>query len=755
MPVLLFQQHRCSHAPQHGARLCGPSIVNGACGQADQEFFVIEKLFTAIAPSVGHYHVLGYFLALMAALLETTLGIGLFLPGSTLLLLLGALAAGSHLDFGGLWLFAVVGAVLGDNLNYWLGQRYGGQWSRNGIWFLTPEFFEKSHRFFDRNGPKSVFLGRFIPSIKEVVPFIAGTVGMRYRTFLLWNVLGAMGWGLQWVGGGYLFGQSFKLAQTWMPRISMMLAATIAVWMLLWLLQRFVASHGREIWWVAVSLGRSIKGALNRNAYVRRWVSRHPDCIHFISRRMDRSHFQGLPLTILFLAFAYVLALFAGIVEDVIASGPIVAADHAAAQLVAAFRSPAAIAPFAWIANLGSPALVIVLLVVACLFLWLFNRRYAAVGLVVSTLGASALLTAGKLAFQRPRPSEAIIVESSFSFPSGHATLAFAFYGFVGYLLIRSAARWNTRVRLFFVTVGFVLLIGASRIVLGVHYLSDVWAGYLIGALWAIAGISVNEWLNAGGRIAWDAPVDPRRKVLALGLAVIAACGAIGYATIHKPVFRVPSPEPTVQTDRPLTDILQAGSLSRTTTFLGAPEQPLAFVIVAPDESALAARLTRSGWLAADKMDTGNMLHLARKGLDYATAPLAPAFWNNQINPLAFERLDRGPQGNVLSTVRIWRTPFRLNQNHVFVGVAREYSGIRWGFMHTVLPDVDAAAERFAKSLEAVEPPLTACQQTLYTPMMGTLLMGGSFFTRGQIWLLDLGTESDIAQLCKKESALQ
>nr|MBP8821648.1 LssY C-terminal domain-containing protein [Brachymonas sp.] len=185
------------------------------------------------------------------------------------------------------------------------------------------------------------------------------------------------------------------------------------------------------------------------------------------------------------------------------------------------------------------------------------------------------------------------------------------------------------------------------------------------------------------------------------------------------------------------------------------PEQPLAFVIVAPDESALAARLTRSGWLAADKMDTGNMLHLARKGLDYATAPLAPAFWNNEINPLAFERLDRGPQGNVLSTVRIWRTPFRLNQNHVFVGVAREYSGIRWGFMHTVLPDVDAAAERFAKSLEAVEPPLTACQQTLYTPMMGTLLMGGSFFTRGQIWLLDLGTESDIAQLCKKESALQ
>lgn len=232
----------------------------------------------------------------------------------------------------------------------------------------------------------------------------------------------------------------------------------------------FIVRRGREVWRVAVSLGRSIGEALGRNPYVRRWVRRHPGSIRFLAERVDRSHFQGLPLTVLALTFAYGLALFAGIVEDVLTSDPVVAVDHASAQLIAAFRAPAVIPPFLWITNLGAPPLVGALLVVACLLLWLVNRRFAVAGLLMSTLGASVFLTLGKLTFQRPRPIEAVTLESSYSFPSGHATLSVAFYGFLGYLLIRSAARWNVRVKLFFATGGFVLLIGLSRIALGVHY---------------------------------------------------------------------------------------------------------------------------------------------------------------------------------------------------------------------------------------------------------------------------------------------
>ncbi len=398
---------------------------------------MIERLFSTILPSIEHLHLLGYWLAFFSALFETALLAGLLLPGSTFLLLLGALSSSGHLDFGDLLWFAVAGAVLGDNFNYWLGRRYGNKWAQDGVLFLKPDHFEQVRRFFDRHGARSVFLGRFIPSVKEVAPFVAGTVGMQYRTFMLWNVLGAIGWGLQWIGGGYLFGQSLKLAEAWMSRAGMALIVMLLVWVLLWLLQRFVVRQGRELMRLVVSLARSIMAALGGNPYVRRLVRRHPGSVRFFADRVDRTHFHGLPLTVLVLAFIYVLALFAGTVEDVVTSAPIVSLDHATAQLVAAFRDPAVISPFVWITSLGEPRVVAALLSVACLLIWLTNRKYAVAGLLASSIGAAVFNTLGKLAFQRPRPTEAVLLESSYSFPSGHATIAVAFYGFLGYLLIR------------------------------------------------------------------------------------------------------------------------------------------------------------------------------------------------------------------------------------------------------------------------------------------------------------------------------
>ncbi|MFB4203448.1 hypothetical protein KBTX_01838 [wastewater metagenome] len=708
----------------------------------------MERLFHAILPSIEHFHMLGYWVAFFAALLETALVAGWFLPGSTLLLLLGGMAAGSYLDFGDLLLFAIAGAVLGDNVNYWLGERYGSQWARDGVWFLTPGHFERAHRFFDRHGARSVFLGRFIPSVKEIAPFVAGTVRMRYRTFLFWNLLGAVGWGLQWVGGGYLFGQSFRVAQTWMSRAGMALLAVLLLWALLWLLQRFIKRKGRDLWWVAVSLTRSVMTALARNAYVRRWVRRHPRSVRLVMNRFDRRHFSGLPLTVPALAFTYVLALFAGIVEDVVTSDPIVAIDHATAQLVAAFRTPSAIPPFVWITDLGQPPVVFALLASTGLVLWLVNRKYAVAGLLMSSLGATAFTTLGKLAFERPRPAGAVLLETSYSFPSGHATIAVACYGFLGYLLIRSAARWKARVNLFFATAGVILLIGLSRIVLGVHYLSDVWAGYLVGALWLIAGVTLTEWLTAGGRIDWRAPTERFRKASAFGVIAIASAGFVTYAATRTPPAPVPAAETVIQVNRPLDEMLRARKLTNTSSVLGTPGQPLSFAIVTPGADKLSALLGRAGWLSADSPDPTNLLRLARQGLDYTTAPLAPALWNDRVNDLAFERPIQNSQGKAVVTVRLWQTAFRVGAEPIFVGVARTYTGVRWGVLHTVSPDVDAATERFVESLKHTAQPLTLCQRSLMALMTGSDVMGDRFFTQGQLWLLDPGGRTNTAALC-------
>ncbi len=135
---------------------------------------MINDLLNHIIPSVEHFRAGGYWLAFFAALLETTAGIGLILPGSTVILLLGALSARGFLDLGDLIWFAVFGAIIGDNVNYYLGRRFGAQWFKNGIWFIKPHHLEKSRHFMDTHGAKSIFLGRFVPSLKEVMPFIAG-----------------------------------------------------------------------------------------------------------------------------------------------------------------------------------------------------------------------------------------------------------------------------------------------------------------------------------------------------------------------------------------------------------------------------------------------------------------------------------------------------------------------------------------------------------------------------------------------------
>ncbi len=171
--------------------------------------------------SANNFHIFSYGLAFLFALLETMVVVGFFVPGSTAILFLGAFSAMGYLDIKLLFLFAVVGAVVGDNFNYFVGRKYGSRYFENGFWILTKSRFLKAKKFFNKHGVKSVFLGRFIPSIKEVVPLIAGTLKMDKKKFFLWNFLGAVGWGAEWLFLGYIFGSSVGLAKKLAFKISL------------------------------------------------------------------------------------------------------------------------------------------------------------------------------------------------------------------------------------------------------------------------------------------------------------------------------------------------------------------------------------------------------------------------------------------------------------------------------------------------------------------------------------------------------
>lgn len=148
---------------------------------------------------------IGIFLIVFA---ETGLLVGFFLPGDSLLIAAGLLAAGGELDLGGVMAAVVLGGILGCVSGYFIGQRFGPAVFRNqNSRFFKPEYVAQSQDFFTRYGAQAVILARFVPIVRTLVPTLAGVSRMPLGIFTLYNVLGALLWGVGLPALAYYFGK--------------------------------------------------------------------------------------------------------------------------------------------------------------------------------------------------------------------------------------------------------------------------------------------------------------------------------------------------------------------------------------------------------------------------------------------------------------------------------------------------------------------------------------------------------------------
>ena len=140
---------------------------------------------------------------------ETGLVVTPFLPGDSLIFAVGAVAANPQSGLN-LWVAAavmVVAAVLGDTVNYSIG-RFAGQFlARRFPRIIRPEYLEKTHRFFETYGGKTVILARFVPIVRTFAPFVAGMGAMDYRRFMSFNVVGGVAWVVLILPAGWFLGQ--------------------------------------------------------------------------------------------------------------------------------------------------------------------------------------------------------------------------------------------------------------------------------------------------------------------------------------------------------------------------------------------------------------------------------------------------------------------------------------------------------------------------------------------------------------------
>jgi len=704
------------------------------------------EFLLSLLPSLSRVGVLGYFLAFGISLAESLPFVALMFPGTVIIVLFGFFSSQGYLHFRVLIWFVAIGAILGDGIGYWLGIR-GKRLFREGNRFLRPSYLQKGKKFFHAHGEKSVFLGRFVGPLRPIIPFVAGLSHMDWRRFIVWDATVALLWAWSHLTLGYFFGGAAAVIETWFTRASAFLFLSALLLGLLW----FVSKRIRPFVRVSKSVIRSMGSAVLDNPDVRRFLDRHPVAVRFIRRRFDRRRFSGLPLTLLSVAAAYLIFLLSGVVEGVVTAEPIVSVDARVANLMYAFRDTGFIRVFLWITLLMRRDVVSILIVSVSALLVLWNRRAYVLPFLITLGGSQLFASLGKLLAHRPRPSISYYLEPSFSFPSGHATLAVAFFGFVAYVLLRGAKRrWRYRTLVLFLALTAISAIGLSRIYLGVHFLSDVWGGYLLGALWLVIGISVAESGNRKRKPTEAVrPRSMRRHfvVTAMILSVPAvwyAYQGLNYAPARLKVDRTMGTE--VSDD--VVGTFGKMNLPRySETFSGTHQEPMSFIVIARDDDAFTGTMESAGWKLSDPVTVANMVRLADAAImkrSYPTAPMTPSFWNTRVHDFGFQKQTGAGNVHARHHARFWKAPIRTGDgSSVYVGTASLDVGIKWIVTHRIAPDIDTEREILFGDLTATGSVVSDGKIRFVDPVLGKNFSGDPFFTDGEAYLLRFsgGTE--------------
>jgi membrane protein DedA with SNARE-associated domain/membrane-associated phospholipid phosphatase len=434
----------------------------------------LQQLLEDISNTLGAWT---YLLVGAFAFAETGAFVGLVVPGETVMLLGGAVAGQGAIDIYLLIAIAWFSAWAGDTTSFFLGRRLGREFVlRNGPRFgIGHERFEKVEDYFSRHGGKTIFIGRFISLVRAFAPFIAGSSGMRYRAFVPYSILGTGLWASAHILIGYLFSRSIDTAAKYAGRGAFLLATLIVVVVGVTLLVRRVR--------VEENRRAAVRWMEGRRAS--RWLvvmaRRFQPQLSFLWDRVTPGGTFGLELTTLMAILA--VASFVLVAYTVIVGGDPgpTPGDLTAMEIAEKLRTAWLVDVAKVVTALGSAAVCWPLAAIAAAIL-AARRRWAELGVLVAGM---AIVIAGvhelKDAVGRPRPSDGLVATSGSSFPSAHAAYSTFYVWLAVTIVMRLRVGMARGAAVIAAGIVVTALVGLSRVYLGVHYMSDVNAGWALG----------------------------------------------------------------------------------------------------------------------------------------------------------------------------------------------------------------------------------------------------------------------------------
>ena len=480
-----------------GSRISWKWVRRGLLAAAIVAFFVfrgdlphidLEQAIQDLSKRLGAWT---YLLVGLFAFAETGAFIGLVVPGETVMLLGGAVAGQGAISIYLLIAIAWFSAWLGDTTSFFLGRRLGREFvlkhgPRVGI---SHERFEKVEDYFGRHGGKTIFIGRWISLVRAFAPFIAGSSGMGYRGFVPYSILGTGLWASLHILVGYFFSSAIESAGHYAARGAAVLATLIVIVVgTVWIVRRLREQENRE------AIVRWMEGH-RATAWLVELARRRE--LRFLWDRVTPGGTFGLEFTSLMAVLAvssFVVVAYTVAIGD--APGP-TPGDETAIEIAEFLQTSALTSVAKVVSFFGSgPFTWALALIGAALLAW--RRRWVEfwvllAGMTITQVGIIEL----KDTVERPRPPEPLASAPSCSFPSANAahSVIYLWLAVTIVLRLRPGMARATAV----VVTGFVLtaLVGLSRVYLEVHYLSDVSAGWALGAgafsLCALIGLVVSQ----------------------------------------------------------------------------------------------------------------------------------------------------------------------------------------------------------------------------------------------------------------------
>jgi undecaprenyl-diphosphatase len=624
---------------------------------------------------IGGYY---YFIVGLLCFVDSLAFIGILYPGGLLIVGAGFLAANGKGDIVTIIIASAIGSFAGDIISYVIGARAGGAIMQRPWFKRRQNLLQKGQLYFAAHGGKSVFVGRFVGFLRPFIPFIAGSARMNPIAFTSYALVSSVLWGIASPGLGYIFGASWQMVQVWSGRFSLLFLFLATIFILNALFWRYLLPILGKI---AQRAGVKIVARwqeLLRTPAVQSFSQRHPRFCYFLSQRFTTEHASGICLTIGLIISILFATLFAWFGHSIQFSSDLIQLDLRTYDLLAILHHPWTDLFFATLTWLASPPAMIILGAFALFTLIINNRDFSALVLIFGMAGGELFAVIAKEIFARPRPvplfPDLTIIGASF--PSVHAFSALLFYGLMIYFLIDTTRNWRG-MRIFLLLFGsfIVLLIGFSRIYLGVHWLSDVLAGFALAALWLTFLITVCETRFRYRGFSLKHGLRPfnfslRARLFLMIPAALLATGMI--SVLIEPHLR------TISLGRiaPSPQVISLSNLSvklpRTTQNLwGNPQWPLSLFVVA-DEYSLQQRLSTAEWRPATQVGLSGFKTLLAdllQGRVQQEATIVPQLVEGQRQNFSFVPVETGREQRSLRALLIWDLGYRTADGRTVWGL--------------------------------------------------------------------------------------